>query len=789
MNRWRRQIEFRGLGGMKREEKVDIVVSESANDFTPKSTWDRDDSTPVEDVKRSRTFEKPKAVSSSRKRDAVASWAIYHLPPLAVTTVLTVMYVQQWTWPYPGPSDEVMAVLQFPAKVHECLIVASLSNIIFHRLRYLLIKSDHGVPLGLVTTPFQLNNPLYYVGPEFLGALRRLLSSVSIFLTFGLVLIIALLSLAASPLSAVLLIPRRLVFPIPASHPVMQGLINRNFLIDPPDGDGTYLADTLILPGDRQFPLSFSSELGASWTCPSLGNMQGHCVSFFQDLFPDIVSVAVGANNDDFVPLDPDPLNVTVGGAKLRLRVNNLQIDSEEVGLLNSSSSGLTRATCPLRISTPTLFGVQQMIRNNPNVTGTDTISSLYWSARNKTQPSLQPQILAHSCFGMVTTSKISLEYLISAGWDEPTEDFSSPFTENYSNCFATGWFPGFEFRMTETLATQLLRQNWATGFLLFVDIQDQVPFPISGAYISVGTKELSTQVDQRMEIVYFVASWAPASPTSIRYFDQVSNSPITAGELRTPLNNLLNQTPPPSNSVVRMDANWLNTLDIFPFELVPTDRGFPRLTNNSISLFTHITQTTNTMPSLLAAIMAAAHGVFGALPPGPSMCVSPNGKACYRGPDDGSRKRAIEYDLAQNVTGPARDLVQNQLQARVKVEQVAFGYKFEGTTIKFAFAFLYLHALLVVGHLVAMFAGGVWSSSAWGNLTDFVVLGLGSSPSEVLRNAGAGVRTWRTWAYMASVRNTEEEPRLELVVFDDKKGDGWQLRGKVKPKRDVKYS
>ena len=772
MDHLKGQTEFRDMSESNR--KVNIVTSESAYDSEPTS--------PNKNPERSKSFEKPKAVSSSRKRDVIVSWAVYHLPPLAVTVVLTIMYVQQWTWPHPGPSDEETAVLQFPAKIHECLIVASLSNILFHRLRYLLIKSDKGVPLGLVTTPFQLNNPLYYVGPEFLGSLRRLLASFPIFLTFGLVMVIAILSLAANPFSAVLLIPRKLTFPVPASHPAMQGLINRGFLEENADKDGLYLADTIILPVDRQFPMSFGSELGATWTCPGLGNLQGNCVSFFQDLFPDIISKALGTDPDDFTDIESDPLNITIGGAKSQLRVNSFQLDVEVLGLVEGSSTDLSRVTSPLRIATEPLFLVQRSIDNNPNVTNIDVITSSTWSARNRTMPSIQPQILTHTCRGSITTSELSLEYLMSVGWGEELEG-----ERNYANCFVTGWFPGFQFRMTERLATQLLRQNWTTGFALFVDIQDQVPFPISGAYIIVGTKSEADQTIQPMEITYFVASWERAAPTSVKYFRRVLTAPITGGNLLTPVQSLLNQTSANSSSVVRMDANWLNTLDIFPFEIIPTSNGFPRLHRDSMSLFTHIPQADGSMPYFLAMIMASAQGIFGALRQNRLMCVAPNGRACYTGPEDGGRP--IVYELAQNVTGSARDLPENQLQLRVKLEQEAFGYKFEGTTIMLAFAFLYLHMLLVVAHSIVIVVGGFWSSSAWTNLTDFVVLGMGSTPSEFLRNAGAGVAKWRTWAFLTSVRSVGRDQRLELVVFDDEKDDLWELEGKMKPKRNVKYS
>lgn len=215
--------------------KTRIVVTEAAcdSDYTP-TTPGRVDSE-KEGERGSPTLENPKIAVSGRKRDALYYGAVYHLLALLVTALLTIVYIQQWRWPYPGPSDEVQAGLQFVTKLHECLLIISLSNILSHRLRYLLLTSE-GVPLGLLTTAFQLNSPMFSVGSEFLDTLRRLFSSLSIFLSFGLVCSTALLSFAASPLSAVVLLPRPLKLPLPESHFAMQALFEKRRI----SGSGRY---------------------------------------------------------------------------------------------------------------------------------------------------------------------------------------------------------------------------------------------------------------------------------------------------------------------------------------------------------------------------------------------------------------------------------------------------------------------------------------------------------------------------------------------------------------------
>ena len=77
----------------------------------------------------------------------------------------------------------------------------------------------------------------------------------------------------------------------------------------------------------------------------------------------------------------------------------------------------------------------------------------------------------------------------------------------------------------------------------------------------------------------------------------------------------------------------------------------------------------------------------------------------------------------------------------------------------------------------------------AWASLSDFVVLGLNSASSRLLEHASAGVSAWKTWGFMASVRNVKREGRLELVVCDPERDEYAGLLGRERVKKDVHYS
>ncbi|KAK2028239.1 hypothetical protein LX32DRAFT_720634 [Colletotrichum zoysiae] len=141
-----------------------------------------------------------------------SGWVI-HVPALLLTVGVTVLSQQRLFW-YPRSgiqnerlnltADDLNNVLQLPAKVHEFLIVASLSAIGLSIFRRRLIGD--GVRLGFLTGGYRVGDLEYLVSPAFwrqgfggLGFWDLFLAAYFVFAT--------VLSALVGPASAILLIP------------------------------------------------------------------------------------------------------------------------------------------------------------------------------------------------------------------------------------------------------------------------------------------------------------------------------------------------------------------------------------------------------------------------------------------------------------------------------------------------------------------------------------------------------------------------------------------------------
>ncbi|KAM6508192.1 hypothetical protein FALCPG4_018313 [Fusarium falciforme] len=134
----------------------------------------------------------------------------FHLPSVAITLAILALYITRVRWAH--PTVEQLSVLQFVAKGHEILILVSLADILMYQVCYGLLVDKNGVPLGFLSSPFQLGAPILYLFSwELWSAILQLGANRSRGRPriTGLIIIIAiLLSLAAAPLSAIAIIPR-----------------------------------------------------------------------------------------------------------------------------------------------------------------------------------------------------------------------------------------------------------------------------------------------------------------------------------------------------------------------------------------------------------------------------------------------------------------------------------------------------------------------------------------------------------------------------------------------------
>lgn len=147
--------------------------------------------------------------SNRRILPLIGHLALIHLPPVAVTSAVLSLYIADVRWK--NPTNNALNALQFAAKIHEALIILSLADILMGRINYHLSNKGDSLPLGFLASPLLLNSPfLYLISSELWSPIlssgvrdkRHKITGVMILLT-------AVLCIAASPLSAITMIPRQ----------------------------------------------------------------------------------------------------------------------------------------------------------------------------------------------------------------------------------------------------------------------------------------------------------------------------------------------------------------------------------------------------------------------------------------------------------------------------------------------------------------------------------------------------------------------------------------------------
>ncbi|KPM43952.1 hypothetical protein AK830_g2608 [Neonectria ditissima] len=133
------------------------------------------------------------------------------MPAISISIVLVVLNLKELQWPDGHPTSEELNALQFAAKAHESFIIISVTDILLHRISYGLLCGNIGrVSLGFLSSPFHLASPVQYLFSwEFWGTAlnpaRKFWFHVT---TACLILLLVFIGIAASPFSAISMIPR-----------------------------------------------------------------------------------------------------------------------------------------------------------------------------------------------------------------------------------------------------------------------------------------------------------------------------------------------------------------------------------------------------------------------------------------------------------------------------------------------------------------------------------------------------------------------------------------------------
>ncbi|RBR14462.1 uncharacterized protein FIESC28_07698 [Fusarium coffeatum] len=135
--------------------------------------------------------------------------ALVHFPPVAITLAVLSLYIANLRWS--NPTNNALNALQFAAKIHEALIIVSIGDILLGRINHHLLNKGDSLPLGYLPSPLLLNSPfLYLISPELWAPILSSRGQHRTRKATGvMILLSALLCIAASPLSAITMIPRQ----------------------------------------------------------------------------------------------------------------------------------------------------------------------------------------------------------------------------------------------------------------------------------------------------------------------------------------------------------------------------------------------------------------------------------------------------------------------------------------------------------------------------------------------------------------------------------------------------
>ena len=122
--------------------------------------------------------------------------------------------------------------------------------------------------------------------------------------------------------------------------------------------------------------------------------------------------------------------------------------------------------------------------------------------------------------------------------------------------------------------------------------------------------------------------------------------------------------------------------------------------------------------------------------------------------------------------------------EMKVSVQRYGYGYSFRGTPIKLATTALSVYALLAIGHTTLLLFRGLTFNS-WNGMGEMLALAWNSLPTQGLRNTSAGVEKTKTWRQLVKIREGEGK-KLQLKLGDEAESGKGMRR---KPRTGVEYA
>lgn len=665
--------------------------------------------------------EMPKSVWTKNRKRAFLHFLSIHFVPVAITLVLFWLYLDGFQW---RANDIQLKTLLFAAKLHESLIVVSLGDILFHRIRYNLLTS-RGVSFGLLVSPFHVSNPCSLFQAPFMSSAGFTLKTAPELLTILLVVLVSVLALLAAPSSGVLMIPRYDWWQIHNDQDAMARFKKQDL------DDAIYIG----APFEDLFPLLIDGSFG-----PDSARDTRLGPASFSDRFEHILSGldqilvdgSLGAN-----------ANVTV--------VDGATVDSFALAYQEESLDDCERKTCQ---------NIASMRNTTVDVLHAAHVDCLDIVCQSVAVQATSPlAIVTQKLFDRYRTwmSESSSMFMITAQplnsqkadltWRQPSVSMQcSTVLHDGTNKILPisfqnwGSFTTFSIVPDGPLLERLNEiEDQDSPLTAYTDISRLLPPGVtaSTALLMYGGSDALNPaiyfclVDARWieSHVWFTAPYATIMQSGVSMKSlQAATGSNTSTATTSPVIKITDEyaTSLDTNLVVSSTYNGRNS----PFDFIQ------RYCSRSVAY------------DLRPKCLILAHALY---------------------MTDSLRRSQSTFTYHASKGLRESDNISLEPDKWTKLDyrlyQQLHAYKFEGSIIKLSMTVLLVHMMLVYAHLLLLVVGDGWCSRAWSELGELMALAILTQPSPLLKNAGGGIKDWQTWKLRTFVREVTPEGRLELVL------------------------
>lgn len=745
------------------------------------------------------TSEQPKVVYSYKRREIIRQILLFHLVPVSINFALLGLYVRRVLWVPPWPTTNLLNTLQFAAKVHETLMIASLASVLLHHIRHRLLSSSHGVPLGLLTSPFRLLDMTYLCSQEFLAACS---SEKGIHGVISIVIHVYLFVLAAilGPASAIIMLPRLRDWEL--AHTIAEAHLPSGWT-DPDRPNSTYayiggrLSDIYPQRVTETF-ISRACDYGnlsqpQTYNCPRYG---------LEDLLSDGQLPTEENNGDE----DEDVGYATTFNITVQQMAEPTRPSRTIVVRLRTKAFGnhetVVDATTPPDVI---IYLSQHAFRWYTAYWAIPSINNWYGvlpagdrPARFNLYPGqLNPEQSPSSWKQPFVSSLCSVQTVSKT--DEPRSLFF-----DFNQCFGDyGCGPKY----TVNLDSKFLPSAFKDTGMEFLDVSNlkiSPGFSPSAAFIYTQSPNTTLCLIKANWIDFTLAGFIPWVQSSPFEWTWKGPEPDWIEETE----NWFNKTNP--TQLIQLDLEWLAALDN------GSGRGsdhsfFKRLRKACLDYLAFKDNDLDSPHRPLSINLCMASGLSMGITEGLSKVPyhfsahilglpfpTPNlSSSITLSPWTSTGPRLNRHfthfthmsDLGwTSATLSPSEIRETSTRLEFAVFEELHGYGFHGVTIILAFLVLFLYVATVFVHILISCFGTSWSSRAWKKLGEFIVLAIRSPVPSVLENTGGGVESSSTWKARVSIQELQNGKAVGMRVEEpDLSGTQNTLDLRVRP--DWKYS